>query len=100
MTTASQFPSGHRGTVSNVVSGSVGTLIQAGDVRGGIWMGDDGPRVVQTSGVDDVHGEIGVPAGLVGELSALLQQIQDGDLGQRIIAERAADLMGRLDDCR
>lgn len=97
----STFPTGHRGTVSNSVTGSVGgTLIQAGDIRGTLSFGDGPglPSIVQVGPDNDFEPEpasaVAMTAQLAADIEAYLEQMSGADLGQR--SSRASELLQEL----
>lgn len=97
----SVFPTGHRGVVSNSVTGSVGgTLIQAGDIRGSLSFADGPglPGIVQVGPGNefevDPSSAIAVTAQLASDIKAYLEQMSAADLGQR--SSRASELLQEL----
>jgi hypothetical protein len=98
----SVYPSGHRGVVNNSVTGHVGgTVIQAGDIRGGLDF-SGGPGVapfVQVGGNEQSAGgsspvEVMLTAQLAEEIEMYLEQMSSADLGQR--SSRAENLLQQL----
>ncbi|WP_194925782.1 hypothetical protein [Catenulispora pinisilvae] len=87
-----------RGVVRNVNTGSVGNLVQAGDIRGGIDMTGDGIRIggVQVGGGASVV----VPSDLASDMASFLRQLSAGELAPRVVEQRAEVLADRLDDIR
>lgn len=95
------FPTGHRGVVNNSVTGTVGgTLIQAGDITGGLTFGDGPglPSIVQVGQGNDyqavVSSPVEVTAQLAADIETYLEQMSDADLGQR--SSRASELLREL----
>jgi len=89
----SQWPSSHQGTVHNVVTGQVGSLVQAGDVTGAsIAMGDGPPAIVQARSHTNAERDLKL------EVVAFLRQIASGELAPRTAESRAGELADRLDD--
>lgn len=87
----SVYPSGHRGVVSNSVTGHVGgALVQAGDIHGGLdFSGNPGVApFVQVGGSEESAGgsslvEVMLTAQLAEEIETYLEQMSAADLGQR-----------------
>ncbi|HTJ67965.1 MAG TPA: hypothetical protein VL551_10580 [Actinospica sp.] len=77
---------GSGGTVSNSVTGHVGSLIQAGDVYGGIDMRGPGPALIQTGPANPASApqvQVPLPSDLVTDMAEFLQRVSSADLGRR-----------------